>query len=120
MKKKRLACYLNPYRRRWGLEQQELARLIGVQGQPAVSRLEYGKRHPSLAHAFALFIIFGTSPQELFPGLFEKVEASVMARAYELYDELQGNSAKATRVKLDLLEDAFDRASKRLRDVKGA
>jgi DNA-binding XRE family transcriptional regulator len=116
MKKKRLACYLGPYRRRWGFEQEEIAHLIGAHGQPAISRFEYGIRDPSLTHALALFIIFGTTPHELFPGFFAKVEESVMKRACELYEELQGNSSKATRAKLDLLENVFQRAEERKRN----
>ena len=110
--KKKLDCYLRPYRRRWGFTQKELAYLFGSKSS-TVSRLENRQRQPSLMVAFACLIIFGTSPIELFPGLFAEIEEDVMTRAYDLYERLQGNSSKAARIKLDFLEEAFTRAKAR-------
>jgi transcriptional regulator with XRE-family HTH domain len=93
-----LECYLKPYRRRWGLKQDELGRLLGVRTGTIVSRLERGVRDPSLADAYAFEIILGTNPIELFPGF---------------YDELQGNASRDTELKLDLFEDIFARQEKR-------
>jgi DNA-binding XRE family transcriptional regulator len=108
-----LECYLKPYRRRWGLKQDELGRLLGVRTGTIVSRLERGFRDPSLADAYAFKIIFGTEPIELFPGLDAKVRQEVIERVRNLYDELQGSTSRDTGLKLDLFEDIFARQEKR-------
>ena len=41
---------------------------------------------------------------KLFPGALSDAEQLVLARARELYDELQGDPSKAARIKLDFLE----------------
>ena len=110
---KRLRCYLRPQRRRWGFTQKELAFIIGAKSRTGVSRLEHGKRPPSLAAAFALHIVFGTDAAELFPAHFAEVENGVLARAYDLYERMQGDRSKATRIKLDFLERMFARAKRR-------
>jgi transcriptional regulator with XRE-family HTH domain len=108
--KKKLDCYLRSYRRRWGLTQDELAALLGRKTGAVISRLEQDNRQPSLEAAYALEVIFGTAPIELFPGLHARVKRNVIARARDLYDALQGDSSRATRLKLDFFEDLFARA----------
>jgi transcriptional regulator with XRE-family HTH domain len=108
--KKKLDCYLRSYRRRWGLTQDELAVLLGCKTGAVISRLERHSRQPSLEAAYALEVLFGTAPIELFPGLHAKVKKNVIARARELYDELQGDPSKVTRLKLDFFEEVFARA----------
>ena len=108
--KKKLDCYLRPYRRRWGLTQDELAALLGCKTGAVISRLERNDRQPSLEAAYAFDVIFGTDPIELFPGLHAKVKKNVIARARDLYDALQGDSSKTARLKLDFFEDVFARA----------
>jgi transcriptional regulator with XRE-family HTH domain len=110
---KRLRCYLRPQRRRWGFTQKELAFIIGAKSRTIVSRLEHGNRRPSLAAAFALHIVFGTDAADLFPALFAEVEHGVLARAYDLYEQLQGDRSKATRMKLDFLEKLFARPKRK-------
>ena len=105
----RTKTYVRPLRRRWGLTQRELAFLIGAKSGTVVSRIEGVKRTPSLAATFALAIVFGTVPPELFPGFSSQIHDDVIARARELYEELQGNSSKTTRVKLDFLEAVLAR-----------
>lgn len=111
--KKKLDCYLRSYRRRWGLTQDELAILLGYKTGAVISRLERHGRQPSLEAAHALEIIFGTAPIELFPGLHAKVKKDVIARVRDLYDERQGDSSKITRLKLDFLEEVFERVESR-------
>ena len=110
---KRLRCYLRPQRRRWGFSQKELGFIIGVKSGTVVSRLEHGRRQPNLKAAFALHIVFGEAASELFPALFAEVERGVLARAYDLYERLQGDRSKAARMKLDFLEAMFARAKRR-------
>lgn len=112
---KKLASYLRSYRRRWGLTQQDLAFLLGCKSSAVISRLEGRKREPSLKIAVACFIIFGIPAAELFPGIATEVDEAVMVRVWDLYDRLQGDPSRATRAKLDLLEDAIERAKGRAR-----
>ena len=100
----RLKIYLRTVRRRSGLTQREFAFLLGLKHGATVSRMERSKRAPSLVWARASVLVFGTRARELFPGIFSEIHEAVLRRAYELYEELQGNPSKATRAKLDFLE----------------
>lgn len=101
--------YLRPHRRRWGLTQQELAFLIGIKSRTAISRIEGSKRRPSLNAVFICMLIFNMPALELFPGLMSELRTSILSRASELYEELQGDPSKATRLKLDFLERLLKR-----------
>jgi len=105
----RLKVYLRTLRRRSGLTQREFAFLLGLKHGAAVSRIERSKRAPSLVWARASVLVFGTRARELFPGIFSEVHEAVLRRVYELYEELQGNTSKATRAKLDFLEEVLAR-----------
>jgi DNA-binding XRE family transcriptional regulator len=115
--KKKLDCYLRSYRRRWGLTQDELAALLGCKNGAVISRLERDGRQPSLEVAYAFEVIFDTASIELFPGLHAKVKKNVIARVRDLYDELQGDSSKTTRLKLDFFEEVFARAKPRRKTI---
>jgi transcriptional regulator with XRE-family HTH domain len=114
---RRLRTYLRTLRRRWGLTQKELAFLIGASGGDHISRVEQLKRLPSLAAAIACIVIFDASPYGLFPGLFEEIEESVLKRATELYNDLQGDPKKSAARKLDFLEEVLKRAQERRHDA---
>ena len=101
---KNFKSYLRPFRRRWGFTQGELAFLLGLKTGKAVSRIEAQKQTPTFTAALSCAVIFNTAPVKLFPGLLSDTEQSIIARARELYDELQGESSKAARTKLDFLE----------------
>lgn len=103
--------YLRPHRRRWGLTQQELAFLIGIKSRTAISRIEGSKRRPSLNAALICMMIFNMPALELFPGLLSELRRIILARASELYDELQGDASKAARLKLDFLEQLVERVN---------
>jgi DNA-binding XRE family transcriptional regulator len=100
----RIKTYVRPLRRRWALTQRELAFLVGAKSGAIVSRIEGLKRPPSLRVTLACALVFGTAPLELFPELHLQIHDDVLRRVSELYDELQGNPSKATRIKLDFLE----------------
>jgi DNA-binding XRE family transcriptional regulator len=105
----RIKSYLRPLRRRWGFTQKELAFLIGAGSAGVISRIEGFKRAPSLTATFAFVVFFDTPPMELFPELHWRAREAVLLRAYELYESLQGNPSRATRMKLDFLEEALAR-----------
>ena len=107
--------YLRPLRRRWGFTQGELAFLLGSKTGEVVSRIEALKQTPTLTAALSCAVIFNTAPVKLFPGLLSDTEQSVLARARELYDELQGKPSKGNRIKLDFLEALLARL-----EIRGA
>jgi DNA-binding XRE family transcriptional regulator len=100
----RFQSYLRPLRRRWGFTQGELAFLIGYETGKSISRIEALHQTPTLDAALSCAVIFNTAPVKLFPGALSNAEQGVFARASELYEELQGDSSKTTRIKLDFLE----------------
>lgn len=101
-------------RRKHALTQSELAGLLGI-SQKAVSRLEdttsENIRYLRLETAFAIQVVFGKRPGQLFSGLFEEVEDAVMARAAALDHSLDGRSDRATEHKRSLLADMVRRAA---------
>ena len=109
MTKRRPKAYLRPLRRQSGLTQRELAFLIGAKAGTTISRIERLKQAPSLERAHALALIFGIRAVEVFPGFFSEIHEALRARTNELYEELQGNPSKTTKVKLDFLEDVLAR-----------
>jgi transcriptional regulator with XRE-family HTH domain len=111
---KKLARYLRPHRQRWRLTQGEVARLLGYADSSLASRIESGIRNPSLLDAFALQVVFGPTPMELFPALFDDAEEAVLRRAKEMYEELQDVPSKAAVKKLELLDEVIKRAISRL------
>jgi transcriptional regulator with XRE-family HTH domain len=77
-----LKTYLRTYRRLWGLTQDELAYLLGLESSTSVSRFEREERDPSFSVAVASQIIFGPPPAEFFPGPYSEIEQAVcVARA---------------------------------------
>jgi len=93
-----------------GFTQQELAFLMGVKSRTVISRIEGSKRRPSLTAIFICAFVFNTSLSEVFPGLISELHEAVLRRANELYEELQGNPSKTTRIKLDFLEQLLARS----------
>jgi transcriptional regulator with XRE-family HTH domain len=101
--------YVRAHRKRWGLSQADLARLLGVKASTTISRLEGFSRLPDLRTALCVEIIFGVPVRELFPKFSDEVEARLLERANDFYEELQGNASPLTKAKLDFLETIFER-----------
>lgn len=115
MNTRRPIHYLRSYRLRWGLSQVDLANLLGWSRPDFISRVEQKQRPPSLKMAIACFIVFGTHVHELFPDLFDGIEALVMSRVQEMYETIQGNPSRKTKKKIELFESAIERAEQRKR-----
>jgi putative transcriptional regulator len=81
MPSKRFDNYIRMLRKQRGLSQDELASLLGWKSGSAVSRLERGRRKPSLESLLALEAIFGIPIREFYAGRFQKVESAVKERA---------------------------------------
>jgi transcriptional regulator with XRE-family HTH domain len=105
--------YVRAHRRKWGLTQVELARLVGLVSRSAVSRIERAERVPTTATIIACGIIFGLASPELFPSLHEEIEQAVIVAATALEAELGGLSDQASVRKRALLEQILERINNR-------
>ena len=115
MNTRRPIHYLRSYRLRWGLSQVELANLLGWSRPDVISRVEQKQRPPSLTLVIACFILFGTQVDELFPDIFDAIDALVMSRVQEMYETMQGDPSRKTKKKIELFESAIERAEQRKR-----
>lgn len=106
-------AYVRAQRRKWGLTQVDLARLLGLASRSAVSRIERAERLPTTAIIIACGIVFGLAAPELFPSLHEDIEQAVAAVAAELAEELAGLTDKLSVRKRTLLEQIPARISSR-------
>lgn len=80
----KLPNYLRMYRKRAGLTQAEVARLLGNHDGANVSRYERYKRNPNLETALAFCAIFGEPITELLGGNYDNVARHVRQRARRL------------------------------------
>jgi transcriptional regulator with XRE-family HTH domain len=97
-----LPNYLQSNRKRLTLSQREVAFLLGNQGGADISRYERFAREPSLETALALEVIFQRSASELFPGLYQKVEQEVTARA-------KGLASRTSKSKCQIFTNIADK-----------
>jgi transcriptional regulator with XRE-family HTH domain len=70
-------------RRRRGLEQKQVAHLLGHKTCNQVSRYERGEKLPGFRTALKLEIILQTPVRELFPDLYENFRARISERAFK-------------------------------------
>jgi hypothetical protein len=90
-----LANYVRIHRRKAGLSQRELGRVLGYKDEGPVSRHEQCYSVPPLLIALGYEIVFQASVSEIFPGLRDTVELAVEEQLAALESELQGRSARA-------------------------
>ena len=88
--------YVLTHRKKAGLSQRELARLIGFADE-SVCRHERSESLPPLPTALSYEVIFGVPISELFPGLRLSVEEAVEKRITAFERELQERSARSPR-----------------------
>jgi transcriptional regulator with XRE-family HTH domain len=101
MKQSRIASYLSSHRKRSGLSQERLGRLLGYPDEGPVSRHERLCSVPPLRIALGYQAIFQIPISELFPGEYERIKQDVEERLAELERTLQQSSEKgrsATRI----------------------
>jgi len=108
--KKKVLCYLRTHRRVWGLTQQELASLMGFESATHVSRIENGKRPPTVESALACEVIFGIPPSAMFPHSYALVEERVIRDIYRLHLALRDTTIPSELRKRELFSLALDRA----------
>ena len=85
---KALANSLRLHRRRTGLSQGELGRLLGYDDESAVAKHERFQAMPPFLIALGYEVIFQMPVSELFPGIAETVALGIEARLDELEREL--------------------------------
>lgn len=108
--KHNVLCYLRTHRRVWGLTQQELASLMGFKSTTHLSRVEHGKRAPTVESALACQVIFGILPSAMFPHVYTRVEDRIMRNIYELHLALENTTSLSGLRKRELCEMALQRA----------
>ena len=105
-------CRLRTQRRLWGLNQQELATLLGCGGATHISRIERGERTPTLSVALASELLFGSPPKRTFSLSYQKTEEELMRRVYAMHQRLAKSRRPADLRKRELLESCLKRAVK--------
>ena len=105
--------FVRSHRRKWGLTQVELARLVGLSSRSAVSRIERAERVPTTATIIACGIIFGLATPDLFPSLQEEIEEIVSLAIAVLQEELADQSDKGSVRKRALLTQVLERIKSR-------
>lgn len=91
----KLPNYLRTHRKRVGFSQDEVAFLMGSISGTRIIRYERFHREPPLRAALALEVILRRPVAELFGGMFDQVERTVLRRAKTL--GLRMNKAKPGR-----------------------
>jgi transcriptional regulator with XRE-family HTH domain len=86
-----VGTYLRFLRRKSGLSQSELARILGTVTGGQISRHERSVSPPTLIAAFGYQVVFRRPASEIFPGLFHTIEAGVVERL-EAYEAALGES----------------------------
>jgi len=92
--------HIRHHRKKAGLSQQELARILGYKNEGAVSRHEQSVTIPPLLTAIGYEVVFHIPISELFPGLRMAVEQAIAPRLSELEGHLQERIGKAARASL--------------------
>ena len=106
MTSSQLPNYLRSNRKRLALSQDEVAFLLGTRSGEKVCRDERFMREPTLEMALAYVAIFKRPAEELFGGLYQKVEKQVAERAKVLVSRMDGQPSNwRTAHKLQALAD---------------
>jgi DNA-binding XRE family transcriptional regulator len=94
MSSESIACRLRTLQSRSGLSQRELAEILGFACEVPVSRHAHSVTVPNLLTALGYEVIFRERVSDLFPGLYQTVEAVIEERLAKLENELQQSTAK--------------------------
>lgn len=76
--------HIHAMRRNRGLLQKQLAALLGHRSHRCISHYEGGRALPPLRTALLLEIALGVDLRELFPDLYQQLQALVLQRAQRL------------------------------------
>ena len=109
---------LRMHRRQWQLTLRELAQLLGFRSGAHVSRLEQGKRTPSLETALACTAIFGVTLHELFPESLRQARTRTKVRAMRFRKGHEKRSTPTRERKCDLMDDVLIRTGAPLKTIR--
>jgi transcriptional regulator with XRE-family HTH domain len=115
---KRKISFVFAYRKRWGLTQPQLAKLVSLASPSAISRIERSKRNPTAATLIALSIVFGLPLPDLLASLYDDIEETVVTAAKEILDDVSGRTDKDSVLARTLMEDVLARIISRSRSPK--
>jgi len=118
-KKRNVLCYLRTHRRVWGLTRLELASLFGLRSAGHISRIEHGKRAPTVEVALACQVIFGIPPSVMFPRVHTFVEERVMRNIYRLDLALSNTTNLSGLRKRKLCSQVLKRAISKSKKLEG-
>jgi transcriptional regulator with XRE-family HTH domain len=85
--------YLIAHRKKSGLTQRDMGRLLGYRDPGQVSRYERSKSIPPLTAAIAYELIFRVPVSQIFVGVRESIEQTIEDRLSQLETELGSRSA---------------------------
>lgn len=125
MKKESASGQRNPnpnlrrHRRLWGLSAKELSVLLGLPDAAQLSRIEHGKRPPSIEVALASQVLFGVTPAEMFPQIYALAEDRMMRYIAERHLALAHSITATGKRKRELYEAALNRAVSRPESLRG-
>ncbi len=68
---------LRAHRKRAGLRQLDVARMLRFSGMDRISLWEQGKAFPNVLNLLRLSVIYGVPPEELYPDLLRSVTAEL-------------------------------------------
>ncbi len=109
MSKRKLPIYLTQHRKEWCLSQEELGILLGTT-KSAICKFEAQACPPSFILILATQAIFGATPRDTYPRLFERMHAEVLRRAAKLDERWRTQSGKTVERKRKLLTAILHRA----------
>ena len=102
---RRLENYLETFRKRMGLTQEEMAFLLGSKNGETVSRYERNRSQPGLKATLAYEVICRVPAHQLFAGVREEVEEETKHRARFLVQKLEKREQdRMTTHKLTMLK----------------
>jgi transcriptional regulator with XRE-family HTH domain len=104
---------LRIWRRRAAFKQKEIGKLVGLR-QNQISRLESHTRGPSLRVAIATEVLTGISMRNLFPQVFEDVEAETLSRVNDMLSDIAHQKHEKGTAKKRYLARALDNAIAKL------
>ena len=107
--RKKTISFVFAYRKRWGLTQPQLAKLVSLASPSAISRIEHSKRNPTAATLMALSIVFGLPLPDLLASLYDDIEEAVANASEALLEELERRTDKESVLARTLLEDILVR-----------
>ncbi len=111
MRTQPLDQYVRIIRKRSGLAQRDVARLLGYPSSSQISMIESYQSLPRVPDAIALALILDEPIESLFQGIYEQVGKRVHSNAIALLQELQhadGNKTLRLQQRITRLQELTD------------